>query len=360
MAPTGPVDWKMAERVALRLSGTEQLSRSYHYSSLTPDFEELTPLAEQLVEETTGLRSSAGAARPRVVDRADWVRVNLASFQRLLRPLLQKFDEQLSGHRGLARATTRSVAGAEVGALLGWMSQRVLGQYDLLVIGDDRPEDQDLVYFVGPNLLSLEKRFGFPPREFRLWLALHEVTHRAQFTGVPWMREHFLSLVEQNLAAVDPDPQRLISAFTGAARQGRHERRQALRDGGVMALLASPEQKAILGRIGGLMALLEGHGDVTMDRAGATLVPSAERFARVLRERRSNSSMLVRLIQRLSGLEGKLAQYELGEQFIAAIEADSGVGIIERCWDSPDNLPTLEEIRAPRLWLDRLGVAASR
>ena len=86
----------------------------------------------------------------------------------------------------------QKVAGAEVGALLGWMSTRVLGQYDLLVVEDESPEDQDIVYYVGPNVLALEKRFAFPPREFRLWLALHEVTHRAQFTGIPWLRTHYL------------------------------------------------------------------------------------------------------------------------------------------------------------------------
>ena len=98
--------------------------------------------------------------------------------------------------------------------LLGWMSGRVLGQYDLLVVEERRPpDDQDLVYYVGPNVLALEKRFAFPPREFRLWLALHEVTHRAQFTGVPWLREHFLGLVQQTLDSVDPDPKRFLDAL---------------------------------------------------------------------------------------------------------------------------------------------------
>ena len=109
-----------------------------------------------------------------------------------------------------SRPVSRSVAGTQVGLLLGWMSTRVLGQYDQLLIEDEHPEDQDIVYYVGPNVLALEKRFAFPPREFRLWLALHEVTHRVQFTGVPWMRAHFLSLVESTLAGVDPDPKRLL------------------------------------------------------------------------------------------------------------------------------------------------------
>src|SRR5262249_51843429 len=146
-------------------------------------------------------------------------------------------------------------------------------------------EDQDIVYYVGPNLLSLEKRFGFPPREFRLWIALHEVTHRAQFTGVPWLRSYFLGLVDESLGMGDPDPQQFLAALRSAVTGGA-ERDQALRDGGLLALFATPEQRELLGRIGGLMSLLEGHGDVTMDRAGQGRVPSAPRFSRVLRERR--------------------------------------------------------------------------
>src|SRR4029079_3248725 len=130
------------------------------------------------------------------------------------------------------------------------MSTRVLGQYDLLIAEDDEPDEQDLVYYVGPNVLSLEKRYGFPPREFRLWLALHEVTHRAQFTGVPWMREHFLSLVEGSLAAVDPDPKRFLSALRRAAEEVRAGR-NPLDEGGLVALLASPEQQVLLKQIQG-------------------------------------------------------------------------------------------------------------
>ncbi len=119
--------------------------------------------------------------------------------------------------------------------VLGWMSTRVLGQYDLLIIEEESPLDQDLVYYVGPNVLSLEKQFAFPPREFRLWLALHEVTHRAQFTGIEWMRPYFLDLVTQTLDAVDPDPKRFL-AVLGRVAEARRNGANPLADGGIMAL----------------------------------------------------------------------------------------------------------------------------
>ncbi|MCC5951068.1 MAG: zinc-dependent metalloprotease [Acidimicrobiia bacterium] len=348
------VDWGLAERVAVRVAGQEPFARSYHADSLDGDFAEFTALAEGLVADETGLRSLAGPARARVTDRPGWIRANISSFQRLLRPIIDKFGDRLDTSP-LAPVAKR-VTAAEVGVVLGWMSTRVLGQYDLLIIEDEDPDDQDIVYYVGPNVLALEKQFAFPPREFRLWLALHEVTHRAQFTGVPWMRPHFLALVERTLGAVDPDPARLLDAMgrmADAVRTGQNP----LSDGGIMTLLASPEQRAVLDEVSGLMSLLEGHGDVTMDRAGVDLVPSAERFSRVLRQRRQQASGFNKLLQQLIGLEAKLAQYEQGEKFIHAVEAVDP-DLLDRVWEDPANLPSLAEIRHPDTWLDRLRPAA--
>ncbi|HKY15021.1 MAG TPA: zinc-dependent metalloprotease [Microthrixaceae bacterium] len=347
----GAVDWAVAERVAVRFAGTEPFSRSYHYDSLAPDFDELTAQAQTLVERHTGWSSSAGDARARVADRSDWIRANIASFQRMLRPLTERLDSKLSG--GALAPIAGRFAGAEMGAVLGWMSTRVLGQYDMLVLEDEDADDQDIVYYVGPNILALEKRFGFPPREFRLWVALHEVTHRTQFTGVPWLRPYFLSLMNDMLGHVDPDPAQLFRAVgrvADAVRTGHNP----LADGGVLTLLASDDQRATMDRIGGLMSLLEGHGDVTMDRAGGDRIPSADRFGSVLRQRRQTLSGPVKLLQRLIGLEAKLAQYEQGERFIEAVENTSGSAYLGMAFESPEQLPTLAEIRDPDAWMRRV------
>lgn len=345
-----PVDWGVAQRVAARVSGREPFAESYHADSLAPDFLELTAEAEQLVGQATGLWSEAGPARARVLDRQGWVEANIASFRRLLRPLTDRM--------GAVGATpvapiARVVAGAEVGVLLGWMSTRVLGQYDLLLVEDDRPEDQDLVYYVGPNVLALEKRFAFPPRQFRLWLALHEVTHRAQFTGIPWMRSHFLSLVEGAVSSVDPDPRRLLEAV-GRLADDLRRGRNPLDEGGLSVILASAEQRAVLDQVGGLMSLLEGHGDVTMDRAGADRLPEAHRFAKVLRDRRQSARGINRLFQRLIGLEAKINQYQQGERFIEVVEDAGGPELLERAWAGPEHLPSIAEIRQPEQWIARI------
>lgn len=351
---TGAVDWLVAERFAIRASGREPFSASYHSQSLQGDFDRLTAVAEELVEAETGLRSAAGPARARVTDRPGWIRANLASFQRLLAPMLDLVAERVASSR--AAPFTSKVAGAELGLVLGWMSTRVLGQYDLLVVEEENPQDQDLVYYVGPNVLAIEKQYSFPPEEFRTWLALHEVTHRAQFTGVPWLRDHFLSLVHESMSMVDPDPARL-DAVAGQIVSLLRSGRNPLADGGLIALVASPEQRAVLDRVNGMMSLLEGHGDVTMDRAGRHLVPSADRFAKVLRARRESARGLNRIFQQLIGLQAKLSQYAQGEAFIADVERAGGPELLARAWEGPENLPSLEEIRLPQVWIDRMEAA---
>ena len=355
---TDLVAWDTAARVASKVARREPALTDYERRSLETDFEEATTRAEDLVAAETGLRSLTGHARSRVADRGQWIGANVASFQRLLRPVLDKLDAKMdSGGRSslLPLQASRQIAGAEVGTILGWMSARVLGQYDQLIIEEENPEDQDLVYYVGPNVVSVERRHGFPPGEFRLWLALHEVTHRAQFTGVPWMRSHFLGLVETTMSGIDPDPKAIAKALRTAAESARGGR-NPLEDGGLLGLVATPEQQAAIQEIGGMMSLLEGHGDVTMDRAGAELIPSAPRFAQVLRQRRKLRGAS-KIFAMLIGLDAKLRQYEQGERFIEAVERHGGPELLAKVWEGPERLPSLAEIRSPDLWIGRVEVA---
>ncbi len=402
------VDWKLARSVAGRVSNPDPRFAEPHVrDGLESDLLELTTQAEELVEAETGLVSLAGPAKARITDRIGWVDANLASFDRLVGPLLHRLHEEEKSKNGdgsddepgffdrVGSTLTETVpfgrrlapvvgpavrgvgstvggavndasdylspkvAGLEVGALLGWMSGRVLGQYDLLIIEDERPEDQDWVYYVGPNILMLEERYAFPAREFRLWIAVHECTHRAQFTGVPWLRPYFLSLVNELLDSVDPDPKRLLDTVRTAMEERRNGNGPTLADGGLSMLLATPEQRTTLNKVSGLMSLLEGHGDITMDRAAVDLIPSQARFHKVMSQRRKNASGVSKLVQRLTGLEAKLAQYEEGENFVNAVEAAGGRALFDEVWAGPENLPTIDEIRDPDLWIARIGSPVS-
>ncbi|MFV1991430.1 MAG: zinc-dependent metalloprotease [Acidimicrobiales bacterium] len=340
-----PVDWELAQRTAARVSGEEPYSQSYLASTLESDFEEFTAQAEELVTQYTGLTPLKGRARARVIGRSEWVAVNTRAFERLLGPLFEKL--------GSDGSFTRRVTGLQLGTVLGWMSRRVLGQYDLLVVEDENPEDQDIVYYVGPNVLALEKRHDFPPREFRLWLAVHEVTHRAQFTGVPWMRDHFLSLVKQTVDSLDPDPERMMRALR-RIRASRSDGSNVLEDGGLASLFATDEQRQVMDQIAGLMSLLEGHGDTTMNRVSEDFIPAGERFHRVLHERRTNPNTTARIFQKLIGMEAKMAQYIQGEAFIEFVEEAGGKRVLDHAWAAAENLPSMDEIREPQLWIERV------
>jgi coenzyme F420 biosynthesis associated uncharacterized protein len=349
------ISWETATNVATRVARHQHPLTPAERFALEADFNEVTAEAEELVAAETGLRSLAGPARARVADRPQWVSANVASFQRLLRPVTDKLGAQLDRATvwsPMPASMSRRLTGAQVGLVLGWMSTRVLGQYDQLLIEDEQPDEQDIVYYVGPNVVSIERRYGFPPREFRLWLALHEVTHRVQFTGVPWMRDHFLSLVGRTLDGIDPDPKELLAAVRRSLDEVRAGR-NPLQEGGLLTLIAGPEQHAAIQEIGGLMSLLEGHGDITMDRAGAGLVAHAPWFSRVLKERRRQRG-LTKLLSVLIGMDAKLRQYEQGERFIEAVEQAGGPGLLARVWEGPEWLPSWTEIRSPADWIARV------
>lgn len=347
-----PVDWRLAKTVARRVAGREPLAVSYLGGSLAHDFAAVTVEAEAAVADLTGL-SSPTPARAAVLDRQGWINANVASMRRLLAPFTERVGERMA--KSPIAPVGRRVAAAELGFLLGYVAQRVLGQYDLLVPDENDEGADDAVYYVGANVLVLEKRFAFRPREFRRWIALHEVTHRAQFTGVPWLRDYFLTQVGEVLAAAEPDPKRLVGAVVRAVDEVRRGR-NPIDEGGVVALFASEEQRAGLGRLQALMSLLEGHGNAVMNRLGAELVEGQERMARVLSARR-NARGATALLHRLLGLEMKMRQYEIGEAFVAAVEREAGPRGIDAAWRGPEFLPTLAELTDARAWLERVGSA---
>lgn len=354
-----PVDWHLAERVGHRLAGVVPLAESYHRRSLEADFTAATERSAELVAAFTGLEPRLDEVRGTVLDRRSWTSANLLSFRRLLAPLTERVGEHIPANS--VGALGRRAAGVEVGALLGWFSRRVLGQYDLMgtdEAGSDEAGSGDAadgvgsVYYVGPNVLGLEKSHGFRPRDFRLWVALHEVTHLVQFSGVPWLRGHFLTLVDETLRAVEPDPRRIAQAaryVIDELRAGRNP----LEAGGLVHVLASPEQREVMGRVQALMALLEGHGNFVMDRLGEEHLEGATHMSRVLRERRSARG-LGGGVQKALGIELKLRQYAIGERFLADVERRAGRGALSALWEAPEQLPSLDELRDAQRWLDRV------
>ncbi len=339
------IDWTLAARVAGRLSGSHPLEDTYHFRHFARGASDLVGRAAELAAAETGLEW-IGDPTVAVVTRRQWAEANLRSFGRLLAPA----EKRLSG-KGFGRRLASRLMGAEVGALVGILAKRVLGQYELVLPAEDGGT-ADTVMFVGVNVLDMERRHEFRPDEFRFWVALHECTHRLQFTGVPWLKQHFLDLVAELVDTSTPEPgrmQRIREEMKAAAREGR----PLVDERGLMGLLATPEQRDLLDRVQALMSLLEGHGHVIMDRIGARVLVTQDRMARVLKMRRKDPRMAAFL--RLTGLEMKMKQYEEGERFILAVERRAGFDALDAVWSGPEALPTLPEIKDPDRWLTRVG-----
>jgi len=339
------VHWPLAAKVGARLAGSYPLEGTYHFALLARQAPGVMAQAAALAAEETGLPWT-GEPEVAVVTRAQWARANVAAFGRLLAPA----EAKVASRSGLGSRLAGRLLGAEVGALVGFLARRVLGQYELVLPSGNGRGDK--VMLVGGNLLAMERRHQFRPAEFRLWVALHECTHRLQFTAVPWMRPYFLSLVGQLVEASAADDGRM-ARLAGEMREAARRGRPLLDETGLMGLLATPQQRQVIDRVQALMSFLEGHGHVIMDRIGARLLVTQERMSRVLKARRRDGRHAAFL--RLTGLEMKLQQYERGERFILGVERGGGFEALDRAWEGPESLPTLEEIREPERWLARVG-----
>jgi coenzyme F420 biosynthesis associated uncharacterized protein len=346
MSGKSKLDWEMAAQVARRFSGSYPLAGTYHERKFELQAPGLVARASELVATDTGLELS-GAPVVGVISRNDWIDTNVKSFSTLLEPLEKKLGES----DGFGSSLAAKVMGAELGAVLGFMSKRVLGQYELVLpTGEDGRGDT--VLFVGANIMSMERQFEFRPSSFRFWVALHECAHRAQFTGVPWMREYFLSLVERLVDSSKPEKgrlQRVASQFRSAVEAGT----DPLGDAGLVGLLASPEQRGVLDQVQALMSLLEGHGHVVMDRIGEREITDVARMSNVLKARRRDPKSAA--FMKLIGIEMKMKQYENGAAFIRQVEQEASWDALSMAWESPEALPTLPEIDDATLWLDRMA-----
>ncbi len=299
-----------------------------------------------------------------VVDRAGWIKANVAGFRELLTPLLGKMQDRRSGTPGNAvlGAVGGKVTGVELGMLLSFLASRILGQYETFA-----PATRDLpagangggrLLLVAPNIVHVERELEVSPHDFRLWVCLHEETHRTQFTAVPWLRDHLQGEIQSFLAATDVDPGTVVERLREAAQTlagGRPEGEQGEPAPSFVELVQTPEQREILGRLTAVMSLLEGHADYVMDGVGPQVVPSVAEIREKFQQRRARgASRLDLALRKLLGLDAKLRQYRDGERFVRAVVDQVGMDGFNRVWTSPNTLPTKAEIAAPADWIARV------
>ena len=341
----------MALSVAKRFTGDESLHDSYLMDRLRRDLEVAVPRAEELVEGASGIPRPA-PVRWDLIGRPAWVKANVRSMQVMLEPIAAKLERRQESLPWVVRTGQRAALSAEIGVLLGYVSRRVLGQYDLLVPESDKGPAP--LYFVGPNLVETERRHGFVPEDFALWVAVHEVTHRFQFEGVPWLRPRFLDLVHRYLESMELDAKGLAQRFRGAARK-MLSKETPVEERNPIYLLASDEQRSLLDQIQSLMAVVEGHGNYVMDAVGDAVIPSVRRMRSVFQHRRQQTSWFQKVLNQAIGLEMKMRQYEVGQHFCETVAEIGGPDAVANLWADPDRFPSMAELREPEAWLRRVA-----
>jgi coenzyme F420 biosynthesis associated uncharacterized protein len=346
------VDWSLARQVA-RLaagSGDEGPPRA--------DVDALCAEMEHHVAAYTRLEPATPTPAPELLGRNEWASINLDSLAGLLDPVAGRLDARLEFAGPLAGALKAGAAAtlaAEAGLVVGYVAQRVLGQYELSLLGGDSPPR---LLFVAPNLRKAVRELDVDPDSFHRWICAHELTHVYQFQGVPWLREHLSGMVRKYLSSVEvriergaagglpslPDPAKLVEAF---------------REGGLAALVQTREQRALMGRMQAAMAVIEGYSEHVMDAIAAEAIPDHKRLREAMDARRRSRSAPEQLIERLLGLNLKMRQYELGKQFCDAVVVEAGMPALNRVWSEPSALPSEDELQQPGMWVERVGSATA-
>jgi coenzyme F420 biosynthesis associated uncharacterized protein len=350
--PDGLVDWSLAERVAGALAGTGPT-----WDGSEDELRAESERAAGLVRHYTGLKPKGRVPAAEVVSREEWARANLESFRGLSARVEEHLEERIDGANkgggGIQRTIVRAATGAEVGLALGYLSQRVIGQYDVALIG---PARAPRLLFVGPNLSAARARLDVDRDLFLHWIALHETTHAVHFASVPWLREHIGGIAEKLLekATIEVKPGELLGKL---ARLNPRELVRAATSGQLATLLWPEPQRRLLERLTATMTLVEGYAEHVMDAVGEQLDPAYAELRRALDRDRERRGLLESIVSKVLGLEMKLAQYRRGKAFADEVVRSHGIRTLNRAWRDPAALPSPEELDAPDEWVARVGEA---
>jgi coenzyme F420 biosynthesis associated uncharacterized protein len=340
------VDWDLATATAGALGKSGPHVSFSEAAEVVADLRRHTDEAAGHVLRFTGLTPQVAHPPVRVVDRKDWAATNVAGLRQVINPLVH----QLVGDKepgALAGAVGSRLTGVQAGTVLAYLSGKVLGQYEVF------SSDPGVLLLVAPNIVEVERKLGADPRDFRLWVCLHEVTHRTQFTAVPWLRGHFLGEVRAFADASQAGDQIFDRLRRGVATLADAVRNPDSR-ASVLDLVQTPAQKSVLDRLTALMTLLEGHAEFVMDGVGPDVIPSVEEIRSRFNQRREGGNPLEKALRKLLGIEVKMRQYAEGRKFVHAVVDRVGMDEFNRVWESPLTLPRLSELTDPDAWVARV------
>jgi coenzyme F420 biosynthesis associated uncharacterized protein len=340
------IDWRFAATVGEWLARPAPPSTEYTRRQAIDNLTTAARAAEPLVRDVTGLDAGGDVPEARVVDRPEWIRAAAES----MRLMTGGTDKP----RGFF---TGRVTGAQTGAVLAFVASGILGQYDPFAAGE-----QGCLLLVYPNVIAVERQLRVEPSDFRLWVCLHEVTHRVQFTANPWLSGHMSQalgvLTQESGEDVTQVVSRLAEFVRGRGDAASAEENPDANAPGILGLLravqSEPQRKA-LDQLLVLGTLLEGHADYVMDAVGPMVVPSVATIRHRFDDRRHRRQPpLQRLLRALLGIEAKISQYTRGKAFVDYVVARVGMQRFNTVWSSPATLPLPAEIEDPQRWIDRV------
>jgi putative hydrolase len=367
-ASSGPVNWELARQAAIgAVAGTEDAPPSEDDQRM---LEDTVRAAELQIAEFTGLESPGDVAGVQAVRRSQWISSNIESLRGLIDPAAGRIGAAIersmpagaeAGAESDAAASMGAMVppemfqqmsslllGAQVGSVLGYLAQQVLGQYDIAV-----PRPSPALLFVMPNIKAFEKDWSLAPQEFRAWVALHEVTHRFEFAS-GWTREHFRTLVDDYLSNVEFDVGSLQQRFEQLDIANPEALQSLMQDDeGLFGPVLDDEQRIKLARVQAFMSAAEGYGDHVAHTLGKRMLTSYGQVQEAMRRHREGESSDP-LFGRLLGIEIKREQYEAGHAFCDTVAGETDEKTLARMWDSAESLPSLPEIYEPTLWLSRI------
>jgi coenzyme F420 biosynthesis associated uncharacterized protein len=355
-ARSGLVDWPAVERLAIaRVQRAPGGLTAAELRAAEPAYAEAMTRIVPALGAALGTELPGVVERSGVVDRAGWVRANTVSFASLIGKLEHQLLDQVVPRGGGVGASSMAIANRwittrQLGFLLGFMGQRVLGQYDLALLSAESTPGRLL--FVEENIRSTARTLGVPLGPFRTWIALHETTHAFEFEAHPWLRPYLAERLERQMTLVGGDVRRMgRDALKALGRTLRGED-----DGGGhwMERMMGDEQRRLFRETQAVMSLLEGFSDYIMDEVGRDLVPDVERISQRFHERRTKRTPFERAILRITGMDLKLEQYRTGEAFVRAIADARGRDALRHLWDGPESLPRDGEIAVPERWMARV------
>ena len=353
------VNWEWAAQIAASVSRSRAPEAPWDRRKAQQQYANFVRRSHDLVAGYTGVTLPQPLTNVHIFDRREWVDANIANFRLLFDSLEQGYQSALkrTSASGAISGLSQVVLSAEVGLLLGYLARRVLGQYDISLLGR-KPVSSGQVYFVEPNIGRLEQRYALPSDDLRFWIALHEVTHAFEFEAHPWLREYLNDLLTVYLGSFALDlfgnRQDLpLAAFLGRLRTNLVQSRHPLE------LMMSDKQRRIFWSLQALMALMEGYSNHVMQQVGQQCLPSYGRLRLHFEARARRRGAAEQLFIRLTGLDLKLEQYVLGEHFVNTVVAARGIEVMNRVWDGPAMLPSLDEIKRPLRWLDRIEAGST-